>query len=321
MAQNTENGDTPKDASTSDSKGPDIGTSCTVMRLWEGRSPNDRLIWLKEPPKVKPEEKSIEESPQYAITLLHRMNNDSDEQKLESIIMRGPELRKFLEGTIPNTSSFYNESEHGIVMRSPFRLLFWHLDQIDAAAKSDDKKLSEVTTLLQGVLMHEFRHLLAKRNELLAQQEMNFSTLWTLFKPGIPCLTTYVGEKVIVKVLTVEVSRDPMGKIFYRIKYETLGWDGDCFGWQESYKDIFEFSGRIKVKDLEVIPLGYNKDPQIIDQLASRGRTFVELAMKEPHTMSFSGETLDREISPMWWQGEQKKKVCRTLSQLGIMIN
>lgn len=249
------------------------------------------------------------------------MKNDSEKQKLESIIMRGSELRQFLEETIPNTSSFYNESEHGIVMRSPFRLLFWHLDQINAAVKSDDKKLSEVTNLLQGVLMDEFRELLTKRNELLAQQEMNFSTLWTLFKPGIPCLTTYVGEKVIVKVLTVEVSRDPMGKVFYRIKYNTLGWDGECFGWQESYKDIFEFSGRIRVKDLEVIPLEYNKDPDIVEQLAARGRTFVELAMKEPHTMSFSGETLDREISPMWWQGEQKKKVCLTLSRFGMTNN
>jgi hypothetical protein len=80
-----------------------------------------------------------------------------------------------------------NEAEHGIAIRSPFRLLFWNFDHIDAAAKGPDEKLRKVTTLLQRVLKDEFRELLAKRREMVATQEMNFKTLWTLFKPEITC--------------------------------------------------------------------------------------------------------------------------------------
>ena len=292
-----------------ESDAPEIGTSCTVMKLWEGRSSKDRLVWLTEPPEVELEGKSVSELPRYTITLLHRPAKDTGNQTLDTIIMRGTELRKFLDDNIPNVSSFYNEAECGIAIRSPFRPLFWILDHIDAAAKGPDKKLSKVTTLLQGVLKDEFRELLAKRKEMVATLEINFKTLWTLFKPEITCLTIYANNIVAVKVVSIEYSHDAMGNYFYRIKYTFLAWDGDSLGWQDSYTDILEFNGRRKIKTLDIFPVEFHEDPDLIRQLASRGKRFLRIAVKEPYMMSFNGEALDREASPMWWQGEQKKMV------------
>lgn len=292
-----------------------IGTSCIVMKLWEGRTATDQLVWLTEPPEIETEEESISESPKYAITLLHRIVKEKSKQILETIIVRSPELRQFLEDTIPNITALYNEAEHGLAIRSPFRMLFWHLDHIAEATKSDNQALSEAAALLQDVLKEEFRDLLVKRKELIAAREMNFPTVWTLFKPGITCLTSYADNIVGVKVTAIEFSRDPMGNLYYRIKFTTIAWDGEYFGWQDSYADIMEFTGRRKIKDLEIFPVEFHEDPNIIGQLAQRGRKFVGLAVKEPYMMSFSGEALDRETSPMWWQGEQKKKVCLQNSQ------
>ena len=315
------NSDITEDESTREHEDPEIGTFCSVVKLWEGRSSKDQLVWLTEPPEVEAEDKSISESPQYAITLLHRMSKDGGKQRLDTIIMRGSELRQFLDDTIPNIASFYNEAEHGIALRSPFRLLFWHLDQIEAAAKGHNERLSKVTTLLQDVLREEFRDLLAKRKEMVAKQEINFDTLWTLFKPGITCLTGYANSMVATKVSSIEYSHDPMGHFYYRIRYTILAWDGEYLGWQDSFTDLLEFTGRRKIKDLDVFPIEFHKDPNLINQLASRGKRFLELAVKEPYMMSFDGEALDREISPMWWQGEQKKKASLEIFHRRILIN
>ena len=53
----------------------------------------------------------------------------------------------------------------------------------------------------------------------------------------------------------------------------------------------------------------FHDDQNIMEHLVLRGKKFISLAIKEPYMMRFSGEALDRETSPMWWQGEQKKKV------------
>ena len=112
-----------------------------------------------------------------------------------------------------------------------------------------------------------------------------------------------------VKVSSLDVSRSPMGSMYYKIKFTSLMWDGEYLGWQDSTTDIMEFDGRRKITDFDIYPIEFHTDPSMINQLISRGRRFLELAVKEPYMMSFSGEALDRETSPMWWQGEQKKKV------------
>ena len=302
-------GDMPEDGSAAGNKAPDIGTSCTVVKLWEGRSSKNKLVWLTEPPEVEAEDDSISESPQHAITLLHRGPKEKGKQRLDTIVMRGKELRKFLDDTIPNISSFYNEAEHGIAVRLPFRLLFWHLEHIDAAAKGDDEKLSKVTTLLRDVLEDEFRDLFAKRAELVAQEQTNFDTLWTLFRPGTTCLTSHANSVVATKVSSVEYSRSPQGSFYYQIRYSFLAWNGEHIGWEDSSSEVFEFTGRRNITDLDIFPIAFHSDPSLADQLAARGRRFVGLAIREPYMMSFDGELLDRESSPMWWQGEQRRKV------------
>lgn len=315
MAEALPNGNISDDEAKSENKGPEIGTSCTVMKLWEGEGTNNRRVWLKEPPEVEEETAPIEESPQYAITLLHKKAKDGgSKQYLETIIMRGQELRKFLEATIPNIASTFNEEEHGLVQRSPFRNLFWHLDYIEAASKGSDKKLSEVTGLLVGVLKEEFRDLLAKRKEMVSKEEINFDTVWTLFKPGRTCVTEFAGDVIAAKVTSITFSRDPMGHLYFRINHNTLAWDGEHFGWSDSYTDIMEYGGRKKIKDLDIYPIDFHDDKGLSDRLIARGKKWVETVVKEPYMMSFNGETLDREASPMWWQGEQKKRVSLAIS-------
>ena len=198
---------------------PGVGSSCTVNKLWEGRSSSDRIIWLEERPEIKEEEKSIPKATEHAITLLHRDLQRIGDHRLDAIVMRGSVLEKFLTDTIPNASTFYNEAEHGIAIRRPFRPLFWHLDQINAAAASQDRDLSEAATLLQSVLEDEFSGLLAKRDALVLRQEINFDTIWTLFKPGITCLTEYANDVVAVKASSIEHSRDAQGHMYYRVRY------------------------------------------------------------------------------------------------------
>lgn len=310
IPQPVDNSDIPKDESETENNTPEIGTQSTVMRLWEDTSCQDRIKWLTEPPKFEPLEKPISESPQFAITLLHRDLKGTGKQLLDTIIIRCPHLRKLLDETIPDIQSFYNEAEHGIAIRTPFRLLFWYLDYITAAAKGSDQNLSKTAKLLQDVLDEEFRELLATRNAMVAKQEINFNTLWTLFKPGITCVTNYAFEfSIAVKCVSIHYSTDPMGMLYYRVKFDRLAWNGDHLGWQDSYTDIMEFAGRRKIASLEILPVSYHEDRHTIDRFVARGKEFMSLVVKEPYMMSFSGETLDRESSPMWWQGEQKKSV------------
>jgi hypothetical protein len=290
----------------------DPGTCYTVKKLWEDTSNQQRLVWLSEPPEQK-EQSNDELAPQYAITLLYRDIEQTGKHRLDTIVLRGARLRRFLEDTIPDASSHYDEIEQGIAFKAPFRPLLWHLSQVEDATQSADQELSTVTGLLLGVLQDEFRDLLAKRKALIAAQEMNFAVLWTLYKPGITCYTKADDHIVAAKVTSIHYSRDPMGKIYYRIKHNVLAWDGLYFGWDESYTDVFEFSGRKMILDLDIYPIQYHKDNSTMSELIARGKSFVRIAIQEPHLMNFSGEALDRESTPMWWQGEQKRKVGSSL--------
>lgn len=310
IPQPLDNSDIPKDEPATENDIPEIGTSCTVMRLWEDTSCKDRIKWLTEPPKIEAEEKPISESPQYAITLLHRDIKGTGNQLLDTIIIRCPELRKLLDEAIPDIQSFYNEQEHGLAIRTPFRLLFWYFDHIIDAANGSSQTLKKTATLLKDVLDEEFHDLLTKRDAMVAEKEINFNTLWTLFKPGITCLTTNALDfPLAVKCVSIHYSTDPMGKLYYRVKHDLLAWNGDHLGWQDSYTDIMEFAGRRKIANLEILPIEYHRNCDVVDQFVDRGKRFMSLVVKEPYMMSFSGETLDRESSPMWWQGEQKKSV------------
>lgn len=289
----------------------DPEVQCIVMKLWESKSADNRRTWVTEPPAIGTDKTPIEESPHYAITLLHRDVDNTGKQALETIIMRGQELRDFIEDVIPNASSLYNEDERGIVMTAPFRPLFWHLDQIENAARtSQNETLRRSATLLSNVLHDQFRDVLSKRREMVAKQEINFSVLWTLFKPGNTCITEFANDVVAVKVTAIKFSRDPMGQIYYRISHDMIGWDGEYLGWQDSYTDIMDFTGRRKIKTLSIFPVEfYANHDKLLERLVARGRKYVEMVIREPHMMSFNGEALDREVSPMWWQGEQKKQV------------
>lgn len=284
---------------------------CTVMRLWEGKAVDGRRKWLTQAPAVSVDDAPIEESPQYAISILHKEIDQSGKQEPETIILRGQELRDFLEETIPGASSMYNEEERGIVMAAPFRPLFWHLEQIDAATKSSvSATLQQSVSLLSDVLHEQFRDILTKQREMVSKHEINFNVLWTLFKPGITCITGFGNDIIAVKVTAIKFSRDPMGGMYYRISHDMIGWDGEHLGWQDAYTDIYDFSGRRKITTLDIFPAAFMPDSEgVLERLVERGRRFIGILIKEPHMMSFNGEALDREISPMWWQGEQKKQM------------
>ena len=300
---------------TTPSPSKDVGTSLTINQLWEGRSSTQQVIWLPEPPPrpSASEDEDAESSPRHAITLLHRnLSKESGKQRLDTIIMRGAPLRTFLEVTIPGIASNYSESEHGLAVRTPFRSLFWALPQITGAAKGHhDPRVKDATALLRGVLRTEFRDLLRRRKEMLAAGEINFDIAWTLFRPAITCITEYQGYRIAVKVSAIEYSRDGMGHFYYRVRYDTLAWDGEWLGWQDGYTDVLEFGGRKKVADLDIFPVGWVEggEKRVVGGLVERGRRYVEMVVKEPHMMSFHGEVLDKEASPLWWQGEQRKKV------------
>lgn len=286
----------------------EAATSWTVQKLWQDTN-QEHLAWLSEPPVLQNDNDNDADAPQHAITLLHRDIRRTGKHTLDSIVMRGAELRQLLEDNVPDASSYYDESEQGVIMKAPFRLLFWHIDQLKAASEKATGENKRASELLLSVLNDEFRPLVAKRDRVVAQREIFFDVLWTLYKPGITCLTRADEDFVAVKLTSINFSKDPLGKIYYRINHDTLVWDGQHFGWNDSYTDVYEFSGRRKILDLEVYPIEFHTDKSVIDQLVARGRRFAEIAIKEPFLMSFNGEALDRESSPMWWQGAKKKKV------------
>jgi cytidylate kinase len=300
-----------------DSRSPQnstAGTSLRVQSLYQSHTDEGHVHWLTEPPSP-PASNSRPESgnPEYAITLRYRSFNGR-RHTLDSIIIRSPPLRKFLDETIEHISALYDENEEGLVVQAPFRILFWHFEAIEkaAAASSDgqeDDALAAPALLLRSILDDEFRDLLQRRTTMVAQGQINFDTLWTLFKPGITCVTTFMEiHHIAVRCISIDFGRHAMGGMYYRIKFENLVWNGESLGWRDDYTDIMEFKGRRKIRDAHILPLEFWKGGSV-EQLAARGRRFLDLVVMEPYMMRFSGESLDSENSPMWWQGEQKKKM------------
>lgn len=284
-----------------------VGKSLKVMRLWQKHQPDGRITWLTAPPEIEKDEVAEHESPEYAITLRHRNFAENRRQMLDSIIIRSPPLRKLLDDTIPNIAALYDEGEQGLIVQAPFRHLFWHIEAISAARKHEGSELKPAAQLLLDVLHDEFGDLLIKRNAMVAQGEVNFDTLWTIYKPGITCIMSFMDKPIAVRVVSIDYGRHARGGMYYRIKYENLTWDGDSLGWRDGYTDILEYKGRRRIASVPIVPLEFWSGQ--LHDLAARGRRFLELVIKEPYMMRFSGESLDTESSPMWWQGEQKKKM------------
>ena len=279
------------------------------MKLWQSHTDDGLVTWLTEPPKIEDKPPPEHMSPEYAITLRHRSYNDRRKQALDSIVIRSPPLCKFLDSTIEHISTLYDEAEEGLVLAAPFRSLFWHLEAIEAAATDPkNQELAAAAQLLVEILHEEFRDLLMRRRTMIAAGEINFDTLWTIFKPGDTCIITFMSYPIAVKCVSIDFGRHAMGGMYYRIKYENLVWNGDSLGWSDDYTDILEYKGRRKIHTAQIIPLEYWSGS--IDSLASRGQRFLDLVTKEPYMMRFNGESLDSESSPMWWwAGEQKKKM------------
>lgn len=154
-----------------------------------------------------------------------------------------------------------------------------------------------------------FRTSFARQKVMVSQGEINFDILWTIYQPGITCIMSFNEKSVAVRIIAVDYGRHAMGGMYYRLHYENLVWNGQSLGCRDGYTDILEYKGRRRIASIVVVPVEFWSGQ--LDDLAARGRQFVELVTKEPHMMRFSGESLDKESSPMWWQGEQKRKMSK----------
>ena len=200
-------------------------------------------------------------------------------------------LKDILKSTIqdfPGVS--FNTKE--ITVDKPYRVLFHYHKELEAAAERLEagSEAAEHLDLLLDFINQEFKETIEETENLLEQGMINYTHLWTIFRP---CTTTIYapvyGQPRAFSLNNYGYSCDPPGLVL-NISY--VDFDGEDMGTRNTSRLIPAFNGAEKISELTAFPMDWHPAKADVEkQLLARGRRWEELAGM--HFRNYQGIALE----------------------------
>jgi hypothetical protein len=110
-----------------------------------------------------------------------------------------------------------------------------------------------------------------------------YSLLWTIFRPGD---VIYAPKHESLYLLKPTAT----GMTGFELEIEFLSWNGDTSGYDQSMSSIAPIEGTVNIRDLDLYPLEYAADPEVIKLACKlRGQRFVDLRGIHTRVLKRSG--------------------------------
>ncbi|KAF2173756.1 hypothetical protein M409DRAFT_48688 [Zasmidium cellare ATCC 36951] len=221
---------------------------------------------------------------QYAVVVRQVFDKDNVLEKTTLTINSAHLLTVFREvvGYHPNVPADFSEP---FEMESPFQMLFhfWHdLDQFKESTHDDDCRM-HLNLLFEFMEadMGDSRRLLVKS---AAQGQVQYDTLWTIYRPGDLVLTRKHGHPWLLRVEKTAYEESTKVGPYFEVHCTGTGYDGHQFGnvrhiFNIMQKRCFAQRNPSKIVELPIFPRRYwYGGGDLETQLMERGRHFLSIS-------------------------------------------
>lgn len=260
-----------------DSEQADIGMTCQIKNLYEGRSRCDCCYnWVEEYPEDLKESLDKKLTQKYAVVVKKKKSHNKPKPlELHEIGIQSPLLKEFLQQTLLEYQNIPFALEE-VIFSSPFAAFFHYLPQIKAAAANhENAEIKSHVRVLYNLLKKEFSDTVKAHEELVQNHIINFGSLWAIYQPGDLIVESDQG---MYKLIKTSYETTNAGRKF-QLQCRYVDWDGKRFGYGKIYKSISEFDNTVQITELPLFPLRFAKDiDQISESFLSRGRIFESLS-------------------------------------------
>lgn len=144
----------------------------------------------------------------------------------------------------------------------------------DDDAQADEKQAAQV-------LLDFLRPIMTPSIEALSQTRdtgmIYFDDVWKIFPPSELIVSKASGVPLVYRVLTYKLRKTYL-ETYWKLTVEYVDWDGSRCGYLEKTLHIPFFNGLSHVHSLDVYPLSFHKEPEVLrESLVERGRKFERL--------------------------------------------
>ncbi|KAF3006106.1 hypothetical protein E8E14_000644 [Neopestalotiopsis sp. 37M] len=206
-----------------------------------------------------------------------------EDGELEGTTLRvnSPLLKQLLEDVIGDFPSEPIDASTDVELNTPARCLFFYRDELKEEgmkrfANNTDGQ-AHVNILLKYICdTFEDDSKSYKRATTSKAGAINYEHLWTIFKPGSLVYVKVLGQPRAYKLLDVRYISSQIPALSLSVQF--IDYDGDKFGTRATEFRIPQFSGTLRIDQLNVRPLNTmpNKE-EIREQLTQRGHRFEKL--------------------------------------------
>lgn len=251
---------------------------CGCCINWVEDYPDDLRILVEELPDVK--QKAL---------IIRRAKSHKDNQvlSLHSIVVHSPSLKRTLrevfkgfEGVMPSLKK--------LIFKAPFTPFYYRwqtLEKILERQKKSDPGSAKYTQLLHDALEKELREDISEVKDLLENKVMTYSLVWTLFEPGVLCVTAEEDDERFLIATSCDYNQE---KRQLNVRVRFVDWDGERFGYSDLLFCMNEYAGMRPITDLGLYPVKFHETREAsIAKAMERGRKFRDL--RKFHYVAYSG--------------------------------
>ena len=283
--------DEPKQAHMAEHSIP-VGSLSSIQNLYAGPADRcGRYTWSATVPSSIPEAAENDETARHALVVRQTQSFDSRRSlDLHSIIVQSPYLKFALENILkgyPGVSCKLARLE----FTAPFEPFIhrWEGLQMlrnrlacDYTPNKDEDVEFHVTrfraetrehlNLLFDILSRALKDTIQALEDFKKHGVADFQELWTIFQPGALVVSDHSGTLSAYEFVSGQYGRDDHGKL-YRLRLNSVAWDGVRFGRHSSFVSIREFKGTKQVTSLHTFPLALHPDQEALkERFIQRGR-------------------------------------------------
>jgi len=275
--------DLTDDAMADAAEGKAVGSKCEIKSLYTHSSnpQSHRAKWseFKDPSMEEARLKAASRS----FAIIQRFSRERTaggeySWKTCSIEVQSPKLQATLAHIFRDYRG-WNSDETPYIFFSPFdpfvhwwsKIMDWLSQEQDMSAKMEVQLLCD---MLEPVLAPSF----AALKRVKATGRIKFRSLWLLWAPGTLMVTGQNEHLCLSKLQTAELGKLEDGSLVWRLKMDTVDWNGSYSGFAEDSVIIPRYSEPQLVTKLVAHPLEFRTTrKEIQDQLLTRGKKFASL--------------------------------------------
>ena len=269
-----------------DSRHPAIvaGTDCIVKNLY----PDKIGQWTEKYPTFLKTPVENDQTTRFALIVRHKRILDSRKNlEIESISIQSPFLKGALAKVFKDYPGIVTDLEQ-LEFNAPFEPFVHRWSQFEQATVSEkDPQVKQHLALLWNVLESELRSFLQKLKDYLRHGVVDYSNIWSVFEPNSLVVVRREGSERIYRCI-----RGTKTDCYYQVEGQFIDWDGEKFGYTQTWLKIMPFSGTIPITSLRVVPLDRHPDKLGIQRRVVEMAKIFE-ALKGYHFRSYSGTGVD----------------------------